>query len=104
MKTLSKHQIDELIRLGYKRTYTPTAWAKNIGRLTITINPSSKRFHVFVDENNADGEVISSIYIALMPLLRLSIFTEMLSRLEAYEKPINVNRKSKLSIPKGFFD
>ena len=104
MKTLSKHQIDELIRLGYKRMYTPTAWAKNVGRLTITINPYKNKFHTFVDENNADDEVISSIYIALMPLLRLSIFTEMLSRLEAYDKPKNLDRKSIHSLPKGFFD
>lgn len=104
MKTLTTYQIDELNRLGFKRTNTPTAYYKNIGRLTITINPTGKNFHVFLDENNAEGDVISSIYIAKMPILRLSIFTEILNRLEAYEKPKPQNRSSKLAPPKGFFD
>ena len=104
MKTLSKHQIGELKRLQFKKDYTPSSWSRNIGRLTVTVNPTGREFNVFLDENNANGEVVSSIYVSRMPLLRLSIFTEMLSRLEAYEKPKNLDRKSKLSIPKGFFD
>ena len=104
MKTLSKQKIDELERLQFKRDYTPTSWSRNIGRLTITVNPTGREFNVFLDENNASGEVISSIYVSRMPLLRLSIFTEMLIRLEAYEKPKPQNRTNKLALPKGFFD
>lgn len=104
MKTLSKHQIDELKKLQFKKDYTPTSWSRNIGRLTITVNPAGREFNVFLDENNANGEVISSIYVSRMPLLRLSIFAEMLIRLETYEKPKPQNRTNKLALPKGFFD
>jgi hypothetical protein len=104
MRKLSNQQITELERLKFKRDYTPTSWSRNIGRLTITVNPTGREFNVFLDENNSNGEVINSIYVNRMTLLRLSIFTEMLIGLEAFEKPKIENRKSKLSLPKGFFD